>query len=188
MVGDPVWATGVGVGGCFRDTTECNGWDNSMWPVLSIHIGRAGASTTRVLLLPKLINMNTVKHCARVLIFQYSYSYVQYLPQPCIWVNIGSGNSLLPDGTKLLPEPILTYDIINWMRPIGIELRAISQKLLSVYHSHKVLENYLFENSAAFLRGQWVSRFRNFSWSMSVLDWLCGIKTTLSHYEALFNV
>ena len=26
-----------------------------------------------------------------------------------IWVNIGSGNGLLPDGTKPLPEPMLTY-------------------------------------------------------------------------------
>ena len=26
-----------------------------------------------------------------------------------IQVNIGSGNGLLPDGTKLLPEPMLTY-------------------------------------------------------------------------------
>ena len=26
-----------------------------------------------------------------------------------IWVNIGSGNDLLPDGTKPLPEPMLTY-------------------------------------------------------------------------------
>ena len=26
-----------------------------------------------------------------------------------IWVNIGSGNGLLPDGTKPLPEPLLTY-------------------------------------------------------------------------------
>ena len=26
-----------------------------------------------------------------------------------IWVNIGSGNGLLPDGTKPLPEPILTF-------------------------------------------------------------------------------
>ena len=24
-----------------------------------------------------------------------------------IWVNIGSGNGLLPDGTKPLPEPVL---------------------------------------------------------------------------------
>ena len=26
-----------------------------------------------------------------------------------IWVNIGSGNGLLPDGTKPLPEPMLMY-------------------------------------------------------------------------------
>ena len=26
-----------------------------------------------------------------------------------IYVNIGSGNGLLPDGTKPLPEPVLTY-------------------------------------------------------------------------------
>ena len=25
------------------------------------------------------------------------------------WVNISSGNGLLPDGTKLLPKPIFTY-------------------------------------------------------------------------------
>ena len=29
---------------------------------------------------------------------------------PRIWVNIGSGNGLLPDGTKPLPEPMLTND------------------------------------------------------------------------------
>ena len=26
-----------------------------------------------------------------------------------IWVNIGSGNGFLPDGTKPLPKPMLTY-------------------------------------------------------------------------------
>ena len=30
------------------------------------------------------------------------------LVAPEIWVNIGSGNGLLPDGNKLLPEPMLT--------------------------------------------------------------------------------
>ena len=28
-----------------------------------------------------------------------------------LWVNIGSGNSLLPDGTKPLHEPMLTYHV-----------------------------------------------------------------------------
>ena len=51
---------------------------------------RDGASTTRVLVLPKMINMNILKSLysstTRVLIFQYSYSYVQYSPQPCLVV------------------------------------------------------------------------------------------------------
>ena len=32
-----------------------------------------------------------------------------------IWVNIGSGNGLLPDGTKPLPEPMLTYHQKGWV-------------------------------------------------------------------------
>ena len=55
-----------------------------------MYISRAGASTTRVLILPKMINMNILKtlysSTTRVLIFQYSYSYVEYSPQPCILV------------------------------------------------------------------------------------------------------
>ena len=52
---------------------------------------RAGASSTWVLVLPKTINMNILKtlylSTTRVLIFQYSYSYVQYSPQACCLVN-----------------------------------------------------------------------------------------------------
>ena len=33
-----------------------------------------------------------------------------------IWVNIGSGNGLLPDGTKPLPEPMLTYRLVSNIR------------------------------------------------------------------------
>ena len=33
-----------------------------------------------------------------------------------IWVNIGSGNGFLPDGTKPLPEPILTC---NQLGPVA---------------------------------------------------------------------
>ena len=36
---------------------------------------------------------------------------------------------MLPDSTKPLPEPILTYQV----RPGGIHLRAISQEMLKVY-------------------------------------------------------
>ena len=36
------------------------------------------------------------------------------------WVNIGSGNGLLPDGTKPLPEPMLTD---NQWSPMTFVLR-----------------------------------------------------------------
>ena len=50
-----------------------------------------------------------------------------------IWVNIGSGNGVLPGNTKPLPETLLTYiytyiyihDIIK-----GVHLRAISYDVL----------------------------------------------------------
>ena len=38
-----------------------------------------------------------------------------------IWVNFGSGNGLLPDGTKPLPEPMLTFRHFH--------LRAMSEKI-----------------------------------------------------------
>ena len=45
-----------------------------------------------------------------------------------IWVNISSGNGLLPDGTKRLPEPVLTYiNVVLWILP-----RAISQDMLNI--------------------------------------------------------
>ena len=43
-----------------------------------------------------------------------------------IWVNIGSGNGLLPDGTKPLPEPMLNDH--QWS-PSDIHIRAISQEM-----------------------------------------------------------
>ena len=41
-----------------------------------------------------------------------------------IWVNIGSGNGLVPDGTKPLPEPMLTF-----LQSSDIHIRAISQEM-----------------------------------------------------------
>ena len=60
----------------------------SIESITALHWRRAGASTTRVLVLSKMVNMNILKtlysSTTRVLIFQYSYSYVKYSPQPCI--------------------------------------------------------------------------------------------------------
>ena len=44
-----------------------------------------------------------------------------------ILINIGSGNGLLPDGTKPLPEPMLTDH--QWT-PVTFHIRAISQQML----------------------------------------------------------
>ena len=41
-----------------------------------------------------------------------------------IWVNIGLGNGLLPDGTKPLPEPMLTDH-----QSSDIHMRAVSQEM-----------------------------------------------------------
>ena len=43
-----------------------------------------------------------------------------------IWVNFGSGNGLLPDGTKPLPEPMLTD---HHLKSSDIHSRAISQEM-----------------------------------------------------------
>ena len=52
-----------------------------------------------------------------------------------MWVNTGSGNGLLPDGIKPLPEPMLTYHQSSKMLCV-IHLRAVSQeKLLNLIRS-----------------------------------------------------
>ena len=43
-----------------------------------------------------------------------------------IWVNIGSGNGLLPDGTKPLPGPMLTD---HHLKSSDIHSRSISQEM-----------------------------------------------------------
>ena len=47
-----------------------------------------------------------------------------------ILLNIGSGNGLLPDGPKLLHEPILTYHQLGHVTLIGGLFHKIYFKLL----------------------------------------------------------
>ena len=60
--------------------------DTNIFDHENFDIDRAGSSTTRVLVLPQMMNMNILKtlhsSTTRVLIFQHSYSYVQYSSQP----------------------------------------------------------------------------------------------------------
>ena len=71
-----------------------------------------------------------------------------------IMVNIGSGNGLLPDGTKPLPEPMLTYHLseVQWQSPEGNLTRDTSA--ISCW---KQLENYLDKMSSKSPRVQWVN-------------------------------
>ena len=57
------------------------------------------------------------------------------------WVNNGSGNGLLYDSTKQLPEPMFTYH----QSPVGIKQRKILQKLFKILPTTKCLK-ILFDN------------------------------------------
>ena len=67
-----------------------------------------------------------------------------------IWVNIGSGNGLLPDDTKPLPEPMLTDH--QWS-PMTFILGQFNKKYLN-YQSLKS-ENYMSKISFKLPWGQW---------------------------------
>ena len=54
------------------------------------------------------------------------------------WVNLGSGNGLLPDGTKPLPEPMLTYHQSTFFSAVslslvGVPCPATSQDIVKDY-------------------------------------------------------
>ena len=69
-----------------------------------------------------------------------------------IWVNIGSGNGLLPDGTKPLPEPMLTY---HQRGSVALSWEQFHRKC-SRYQFVKLVWNYNFKIISTFPRGQWV--------------------------------
>ena len=70
-----------------------------------------------------------------------------------ILVNIGSGNDLLPDSTKLLPEPMLTYR--QW-DPVPFIWWQFYKKHIS-RHWLKLDESYSSKMSLKSPRGQWVN-------------------------------
>ena len=71
-----------------------------------------------------------------------------------IWVNIGSGNGLLPDGTKPLPEPMLTAH--QWS-PVTFILGQFYKRSLNHQSPKDLLENYMSKILFKFPRGQWVN-------------------------------
>ena len=53
-------------------------------------------------------NLIKYKYKYAVFVFVFVFANTNTYLTPAL-VNIGSGNGLLPDGTKPLPEPMLTY-------------------------------------------------------------------------------
>ena len=57
-----------------------------------------------------------------------------------IWVNIGSGNGLMPDGTKPLPEPMLTYHQLGrvaftwWQYSLEMLTMSLIKRGLKITH------------------------------------------------------
>ena len=65
-----------------------------------------------------------------------------------VWINIGSGNGLLPDGTKPLLEPMLTISKVQWHSSEGSFKRDIS----AINHKNS-LQNYFSKISFKSPRG-----------------------------------
>ena len=89
-----------------------------------------------------------------------------------ILVNIGSGNGfLLPDGTKPLPEPMLT--IIS--KALWHSSRDIIIRKFEATNQYSKIENYIFKITLRSPRGQWVNLI---SANQKVLDGM--IQSTLN--------
>ena len=74
-----------------------------------------------------------------------------------IWVNFGSGNSLLPDGTKPLPEP--SWLLINEVLGHSHEINFTSAQATILYNE---FEDYTFKIIATSSRGQWLNTFKSY--------------------------
>ena len=73
-----------------------------------------------------------------------------------IWVCMGSGNGLLPDGTKPLSEPVLTYHQSVLSHSPESNLTRSAHEL-NPYH---VFRGYTFKITTTSLSGQWVNHSR----------------------------
>ena len=84
-----------------------------------------------------------------------------------IWVNIGTGNGLLPDDTKPLPEPMLTY---NQRCSVAFTWEQFHKKCLWTY---SVTWDYTYKITATSPGGQGVKTFYEiYSMSHANLCWL----------------
>ena len=83
-----------------------------------------------------------------------------------IWVNIGLGNRLLPDGTNPLPEPMLSYHEVPWHSSKAIVIKwfedTYQQNNVENAFSKSNLDlpgiNELILNDRPRLKSSWYSR------------------------------
>ena len=90
-----------------------------------------------------------------------------------IWVNIGLGNGLLPDGTKPLPEPMLAYH--QW-GPKTFTWKKFHER----YPNHQSLK-WTWKPFLNSPRGQWVKSNDRF-WCF-----LCCLKTFTHVYQCMMT-
>ena len=100
-------------------------------------------------------------------------------PSDAIWQqktgsNIGSGNGLVPDGTKPLPEPMLTYH--QWHSSMGYFTAGIS----AINHCNW-LEKYSSKISLKSPRPHWVNKLVPGRFG-------CHIKNTIFNYILVFSL
>ena len=70
-----------------------------------------------------------------------------------IWVNIGSGNGLLPGGNKLLPKPMLIY---HQQDPVTFIRGKFRQRYLNHISHKNIAWKLLILNFIQISQGQWV--------------------------------
>ena len=70
------------------------------------------------------------------------------------WVNIGSGNGLLPD--KAIARAIINFSLAKFH---GTHLRANFTAIIQATILYNEFEKYVFKITATSRRGQWVNFF-----------------------------
>ena len=97
-----------------------------------------------------------------------------------IWVNIGSGNGLLPDRTKPLPDRVrltqcwLLVNEVLWQSP---EINFTANAQLDILYNE--FENGTFEITATSLRGQ--------SWARENLSYTGALRTMRKIWASIFR-
>ena len=76
-----------------------------------------------------------------------------------VWINFGSSDGVLPDGTKPWPIPMLTYQL--WVSGIFAWEKFKSERLR--YHSAFWVWKPYFKCTAISLRAQWVDQYWNWT-------------------------